>query len=98
VKFTESGTISITAHETNGEVEIIVSDTGIGISKEDQHRLFKPFVRIDSHLRTKTLGTGLGLYLTRKLITELLGGTVDVQSQPGKGSTFTLRLPKELKQ
>ncbi|MGR3173653.1 MAG: CHASE domain-containing protein [Candidatus Scalindua sp.] len=98
VKFTESGTISITAHDTNGEVEIIVSDTGIGISRQDQQRLFKPFVRIDSHLRAKTLGTGLGLYLTRKLTTELLGGTVGVQSQPGKGSTFTLRLPKEIKQ
>ena len=97
VKFTETGTISVTAHETNGEVEIIVSDTGIGISKEDQQRLFKPFERIDSHLRAKTLGTGLGLYLTRKLTTELLGGTVDVQSQPGKGSTFTLRLPKVIK-
>jgi PAS domain S-box-containing protein len=97
VKFTETGTISITAHDTNGEVEIIVSDTGIGISRQNQQRLFKPFVRIDSHLRAKTLGTGLGLYLTRKLITELLGGTVDVQSQPGKGSTFTLRLPKVIK-
>ena len=94
VKFTESGTVSITAHETNGKVEIVVSDTGIGIPKEDQQRLFKPFVRIDSHLRSKILGTGLGLYLTRKLTTELLQGTVDVQSLQGKGSIFTLRVPK----
>jgi signal transduction histidine kinase len=97
VKFTETGTISVTAHETSAGVEVIVSDTGIGISKEDQQRLFKPFEQIDSHLRIKTLGTGLGLYLTKKLTTEVLGGTVDVQSQPGKGSTFTLRLPRVIK-
>lgn len=94
VKFTETGTISVTAHETDKEVEISVSDTGIGIPKEDQQRLFKPFERIDSHLRTKILGTGLGLYLTKKLATELLEGSVEVQSQYGMGSTFTLRLPK----
>ncbi|MCP4253913.1 MAG: PAS domain S-box protein, partial [Candidatus Scalindua sp.] len=99
VKFTETGTITVstTNHEVNGEVEINVSDTGIGISKEDQQKLFNPFVRIDSHLRTSVLGTGLGLYLTKKLTTELLNGTVSVQSERGKGSTFTLRLPKENK-
>ncbi|MCQ4574234.1 MAG: sensor histidine kinase [Candidatus Brocadiales bacterium] len=95
VKFTEAGTVSIAAREIDGEVEISVSDTGIGISEQDQAKLFKPFVRLDSHLRTRTLGTGLGLYLTQKLTTEVLGGTVAAQSQPGKGSTFTLRLPKE---
>ena len=97
VKFTESGTIGVTALETNEEVEIVVSDTGIGISKENQEGLFKPFSRIDSHLRTVTLGTGLGLYLTSKIATELLGGTVGVESQHRKGSAFMLRLPKRIK-
>ena len=98
VKFTEAGTISVAAREIDGEVEITVSDTGIGISEEDQAELFKPFVRLDSHLRTQTLGTGLGLYLTGKLATELLRGTVTARSHLGQGSTFTLKLPKELKQ
>ncbi len=97
-KFTEAGGISVAAREIEGEVEITVSDTGIGISEQDQAKLFEPFVRLDSHLRTRTLGTGLGLHLTRKLATELLGGSVAVQSQLGRGSTFTLRLPKQLKQ
>ncbi len=99
VKFTETGTITVstTTNKTNGEVIISVSDTGIGIMKKDQQKLFSPFVRIDSHLRTTVLGTGLGLYLTKKLTTELLNGTVDVQSQLGKGSTFTIRLQKDNK-
>ncbi|MEE9610059.1 MAG: ATP-binding protein, partial [Desulfatiglandales bacterium] len=98
VKFTEAGTVSIAAREIDGEVEISVTDTGVGIAKEDLTKLFNAFVRLDSALRTRTLGTGLGLYLTQKLATEVLGGTVVAQSQPGQGSTFTLRLPKELKQ
>ncbi|MEE9584269.1 MAG: cache domain-containing protein [Candidatus Brocadiales bacterium] len=98
VKFTEAGTISVAAREINGEVEITVSDTGIGIAGEDLSRLFDAFVRLDSPLRAKTSGTGLGLYLTKKLATEVLGGTVAARSEPGRGSTFTLRVPKELKQ
>ncbi|MEE9200243.1 MAG: ATP-binding protein [Candidatus Brocadiales bacterium] len=98
VKFTEAGTVSIAAREIDGEVEISVSDTGIGIAREDQPKLFNAFIRLDSPLRTQTPGTGLGLYLTQKLATEVLGGTVAAQSEPGKGSTFTLRLPRELKQ
>lgn len=58
-------------------------------------RLFQPFERIDSKLRVKTPGTGLGLYLTRKIATELLAGTVDVQSTEGAGSRFTLSVPRE---
>jgi len=96
VKFTEKGVVNITVREVDREVEIIVKDTGIGISNEDQNRLFQPFTRLVSHLSTSVLGTGLGLYLTQKLATELLGGSVAVKSQPGQGSAFTLRLPKEL--
>ncbi len=99
VKFTETGTITVscTKHEANGDVDINVSDTGIGISKENLEKLFNPFVRIDSHLRTKALGTGLGLYLTKKLTTEILNGTVEAQSQLGKGSTFSIKLKEDNK-
>ncbi len=93
VKYTESGTICITAEKVNTKVKILVSDTGIGISEQDQIRLFDAFERFDSHLRVKAGGTGLGLYLTRKLVTEILGGEVLVQSREGKGSTFGLLIP-----
>ncbi|MHC4844363.1 MAG: sensor histidine kinase, partial [Planctomycetota bacterium] len=93
VKYTESGTITIAAKQIEDKVEILVADTGIGISKEDQTRLFDAFERFDSHLRVKVGGTGLGLYLTRKLATEILEGEVLVNSQEGKGSTFGLLIP-----
>ena len=57
--------------------------------------MFEPFVRLESHLLEQTPGTGLGLYLTRKMVTEVLGGQLDVDSQPGEGSTFLLQLPIE---
>lgn len=97
IRYTESGTITVATREIDGEVEITVSDTGIGIEEEKLPQLFMPFMRLDSPLRTKVLGTGLGLYLTKKLATAVLGGTIAVQSQLGKGSKFSLRLPKELK-
>ena len=54
---------------------------------------FKPFEHIKSRLKVKTLGTGLGLYLTRKILTQLLGGTIEVKSTFGEGSTFTIKVP-----
>jgi signal transduction histidine kinase len=92
-KFTESGKISVRARESEGYVEIAVSDTGIGISEKDLPKLFEAFERLESHLRVKAGGTGLGLYLTRKLVTEILHGDVSVQSREGEGSTFSLRVP-----
>ncbi len=96
VKYSEKGGITITAGETDGMVEIRVKDSGIGISEEDLPRLFNSFVRIESHLSTLSPGTGLGLYLTKKLATEILGGSVAVESSLGKGSTFILRIPREI--
>ena len=92
VKFTEAGKISITVGENDGAIEIAVSDTGIGIAEEDLAKLFQPFSRLDSPMKIKTQGTGLGLYLTRKLVTEVLEGSVDVNSQPGHGTTFLLNV------
>ena len=94
VKFTESGTITLCASENDDMVIIKVSDTGIGIAKEQQTRLFQPFARIDSHLSVKAGGTGLGLYLTKKLVTEILGGDISVESEEHKGSAFIMTVPR----
>jgi CheY-like chemotaxis protein len=69
-----------------------ITDTGIGISSEDLDKLFQPFVQIDSSLSRQYAGTGLGLTLVKK-ITELHGGSIDVNSQVGKGSCFSISLP-----
>ncbi len=94
VKFTEQGGITLAAREVDEMVEISVTDTGIGIAEEDIDKLFEAFERLETHLRVKAGGTGLGLYLTRKLVTELLKGEVMVSSEKGKGSMFGLRIPK----
>ncbi len=73
-------------------LELAVSDTGIGISAVDQVKLFQPFIQIDSTLARRYEGTGLGLAMVKRLA-ELHGGTVSLQSEPGKGSTFTVCLP-----
>jgi signal transduction histidine kinase len=71
---------------------VAVSDEGMGIAVEDQPALFSRFSRIDSESTRLIPGTGLGLYLCRQ-IARLHGGDIDVRSEPGRGSTFTLRLP-----
>jgi PAS domain S-box-containing protein len=95
IKFTEHGSvhIALTQGEMNGvkSVEISVSDTGKGISVEDQTKLFEPFTQVDVSRKRASEGTGLGLHLSRKLA-ELLGGRIVVRSEYGKGSTFTLTL------
>lgn len=93
VKYSEKGVISITTGIHGDQVTIKVSDTGIGIAPEAQAKLFMPFERIDTHLRVKTPGTGLGLYLTRKIARDFLHGEVSMTSIEGKGSTFTLTIP-----
>ena len=98
VKFTQRGSISVSVREVGDEVEIVVEDTGIGIAEADLPKLFQQFKRLDSHLRIPTMGTGLGLYLTKKLATEVLGGSVRVESQLDVGSKFFLKFPKNLKQ
>lgn len=74
-------------------LEISVEDTGIGIKEEDLPRLFGSFVRLDSPLRTTVKGTGLGLYLARKLVVEVLKGDIICTSSYGEGSVFTIRIP-----
>ncbi len=92
VKFTERGSITISAHRTPAAyLTISVVDTGIGIPLERQHQLFDEFSQFHGR-RSRTRGTGLGLAITRRLV-EAHGGTLRVESVPGRGSTFTFTLP-----
>ncbi len=93
VKFTDKGRISVGAKITEDEnLEMSVTDTGIGIRDEDMANLFQPFQQIDTSLTKSHEGTGLGLHLTRKLA-DLLGGNVQAKSEFGKGSAFIFSVP-----
>ena len=93
VKFTpEGGTIGLKAGRRDAGVEISVSDTGIGIAAEDQVTIFEEFRQVGSDETRKQEGTGLGLTLAKKFV-ELHGGRIWVESEPGRGSTFTFTLP-----
>lgn len=94
VKFTDKGKIKIEGRisEDGKKLEISVSDTGIGIKKEDMNKLFKTFQQIDMSSTKRHEGTGLGLYLSRKLAA-LLGGDISAESEVGKGSRFTFTIP-----
>lgn len=94
-KFTLKGSISIHAEASaDGTlINITVEDTGIGIREDDQGRLFSPFVRLRTIGENVVPGTGLGLYLTRKLLKETLQGDILVTSSYGSGSRFTMRVP-----
>src|SRR5215470_4549579 len=94
VKFTpEGGRIGINARQADGSVEISVSDTGIGISLEDQAKIFEEFRQVGGDDAHKIEGTGLGLTLAKKFV-ELHGGKIWVESEVGKGSTFSFTLPE----
>jgi signal transduction histidine kinase len=95
VKFTpEGGRIGINARQVDGAIEISVTDTGIGIAPEDQPKIFEEFRQVGADYAHKVEGTGLGLTLAKKFV-ELHGGRIWVESEPGKGSTFTFALPLE---
>ena len=93
IKFTEQGEVSVSANvrQRDGEdviLELVVEDTGVGISPEDQQRIFAPFTQADASSTRKHAGTGLGLTICRELI-ERMGGEISLESQPGQGSRFT---------
>jgi PAS domain S-box-containing protein len=93
VKFTpDKGKVGITAKTTDGAVQVSVWDTGIGIAAEHQQQIFEEFQQVGKGTKGKTEGTGLGLTLTKRFV-ELHGGTLWVESTPGRGSTFTFTLP-----
>ena len=97
-KFTENGTVTIAAQRqqrADGRdwITIAVSDTGIGMTPEQMGRLFQEFSQADSSTTRKYGGTGLGLAISRHFC-RMMGGDITVESQPGEGSTFTIRLPR----
>ena len=92
VKYTDRGEVAVRVKRRNGELTVEVRDTGIGITDTDRARLFQPFTQLDSGLTRRHGGTGLGLYNSGRLA-HLLGGRIDVTSEPGVGSTFTLVVP-----
>jgi hypothetical protein len=94
VKFTETGGVSLDCRMADGECVVTVSDTGIGIRPEDAATLFQPFHQLDTGLARKHDGTGLGLAICKKLL-DRMGGTIHLESTPGKGSTLTVRFPKQ---
>ena len=93
IKYTPSGMVSVNVTGDNNNVQISVKDSGIGIPAEDIPHLFQKFYRVDNSETREINGTGLGLFLSRKL-TESIGGFLDVESEYKKGSTFTVKLPR----
>ena len=95
VKFTpDGGKIGVRATLANGSLEVAVSDTGIGIAQQDQEAVFEEFRQVGHHYTNKQEGTGLGLALTKRFV-ELHGGTLRLESEPGRGSTFTFTIPRQ---
>jgi signal transduction histidine kinase len=96
-KFTEKGSITIAAHQgqDNGRdwITLAVTDTGIGMTPEQMGKLFQEFSQASSTTASKYGGTGLGLAISRHFC-QMMGGDITVESAPGKGSTFTIRLPR----
>ena len=94
-KFTSKGRLTLTvAREGGSQVRFGVTDTGLGMTQEQIGRIFETFSQADASTTKRFGGTGLGLAITKHFCT-MLGGDVTVESAPGKGSTFTIRLPDQ---
>jgi signal transduction histidine kinase/DNA-binding response OmpR family regulator len=98
LKFTEAGEVRVSVEydPATSFATFRVADTGIGIAPEDRETIFREFTQLESHIQRRVKGTGLGLPLSKRLA-ELLGGNVAVESEPGKGSVFSLALPLKWK-
>lgn len=92
IKYTPQGEVNLLASSDNEQVTIRVSDTGMGISAEDQHKLFQKFYRVKSTETEKITGTGLGLWITAQIV-RAMKGTISVESIKGKGTDFILTFP-----
>jgi signal transduction histidine kinase len=96
-KFTDHGTITIDARQgqegSRGSVTVSVADTGIGMTAEQMGKLFQEFSQASSATASKYGGTGLGLAISRRFC-QMMGGDITVESELGRGSTFTIRLPR----
>ena len=97
IKFTQDGQISVSARELPdrpGWAEFAIRDTGIGMTSEQLSRVFDAFVQADSSTSANYGGTGLGLAICRQFC-DLMGGTIEVESEVGVGSTFTVLIPSD---
>jgi GAF domain-containing protein/sensor histidine kinase YesM len=92
IKFTESGEVAIEASHSNGAFNVAVRDSGPGIAAADQAKIFEEFQQVDNTSTRSKGGTGLGLAISKRIV-EMHGGRISVDSELGKGSTFTIRLP-----
>ena len=93
LKFTERGTVTLSAEVREDDVRIHVRDSGLGIPADKLEAIFQPFVQLESGLTRRAQGSGLGLAICRD-IARAMNGDVSVESVVGDGSTFTLRLPR----
>ena len=92
IKFTDTGEVRVTAKAVNGQFKVSVTDTGPGIPKEHQARIFEQFHQVDSSNTKAKGGTGLGLAIAKQIV-EMHGGRIWVESTLGRGSTFQMELP-----
>ncbi len=92
LKYTEKGAVVVTASAGEDRIKVTVRDSGPGIAEEDRDRVFDLFYRADDELTRKVPGTGIGLSIVKKIV-ERHGGSVSVESRPGRGSAFTVTLP-----
>ena len=95
VRYTGSGRIALTAHHSAGQLEIGITDTGMGIPASEQERIFEEFYQLNNSARDPRKGLGLGLATVRRLA-DLLGYGIELRSAPGVGSTFTLCIPQRV--
>jgi signal transduction histidine kinase len=92
MKFTESGTVTISAEAQAGRFRVLIKDTGIGMSPEEMGRLFQPFQQVDGSITRRFGGTGLGLAISQRFM-GLMHGRITAESRKGEGSTFTVEMP-----
>lgn len=97
IKFTPQGEVrvNVTRLADNGEIRVDIIDSGIGISPQDQAKVFDPFAQVEVSYKRKTTGTGLGLAISKELV-EAMGGSIGLSSEQGKGSCFSVQLPLEI--
>jgi signal transduction histidine kinase len=95
MKYTPKGTITVVAHDDpkKKKMLITISDTGVGMSKETQEEVFEKFVRAKNANNVNVTGTGLGLFVAKKMVTDMKGRVWAESEGEGKGSTFTIELP-----
>ncbi len=97
IKYTKEGSVIFSVQETDDSIQFTVKDSGIGISKADQKRIFERFYRAEDYRTRETSGTGLGLYVTAKLAKKL-GTTIEIESRLNHGSSFSIKLPRHSKE